>query len=304
MSLTIRQLRYFIATAEAGKMSAAAAQCGVSQSAITVAMRDLEYQLGSDLFLRHQSGVTLTTDGHQFLRKAREVMVAMTEATRGLGGQRSESLGSLTIGVTYTVVGYYLGPHLLRFRRRFPALSLKVVQLERPQLEAALVSEEIDVAIMLVSNLSARSKISVQSLQSSPRRLWLPPNHPLSRQKSVTLHDAAREPYIMLTVDEAEDTTLRYWKQAGVEPNVILSTSSIEAVRSFVAGGLGITILSDMVYRPWSLESERLELRDIDGFVPHMEVGLAWKKQRQWTAEVNELAHQLQATTVRIGPVS
>ena len=119
----------------------------------------------------------------------------------------------------------------------------------------------------------------------------------------MTFHDAAREPYIMLTVDEAADTTLRYWKQAGAEPNVILSTSSIEAVRSLVAGGLGITILSDMVYRPWSLESERIELRDIDGVVPHMEVGLAWKKQRQWTPEVNELVHQLQATTVRIGPV-
>ena len=119
MSLTIRQLRYFIATAETGKMSAAAAQCGVSQSAITVAIRDLEYQLGSVLFLRQQSGVTLTTDGHHFMRKAREVMVAMTEASRGLGGQRSKSLGSLTIGVTYTVVGYYLGPHLLRFQRRF-----------------------------------------------------------------------------------------------------------------------------------------------------------------------------------------
>jgi DNA-binding transcriptional LysR family regulator len=63
----------------------------------------------------------------------------------------------------------------------------------------------------------------------------------------------AEEPYIMLTVDEAAQTAMKYWSQSLYRPRVTLRTSSVEAVRSMVAGGEGVAILSDMVYRPWSL---------------------------------------------------
>ena len=83
----------------------------------------------------------------------------------------------------------------------------------------------------------------------------------------------------MLTVDEADQTALRYWKRTPHKPNVTFATSSVEAVRSMVAGGMGITVLSDMVYRPWSLEGQRIEVRNVIGDVPTMDVGLAWKRE-------------------------
>ena len=57
---------------------------------------------------------------------------------------------------------------------------------------------------------------------------------------------------------------------------MIFRTNSVEAVRSLVATGTGITILSDMVYRPWSLEGDKLESREIAAAIPTMDVGLAW----------------------------
>jgi DNA-binding transcriptional LysR family regulator len=104
----------------------------------------------------------------------------------------------------------------------------------------------------------------------------MPTDHPFCAAEHVSLRDIAREPYVMLTVDEASRTAGRYWERVGVQPNVIFSTSSVEAVRSMVAGGMGITILSDMVYRPWSLEGQRLEARRVADDVPSMDVGLAW----------------------------
>jgi DNA-binding transcriptional LysR family regulator len=300
MTITLRQIRYFIAAVETGKMSAAAAQCGVSQSAVTIALRELEDRVGCPLLTRHQSGVALTGNGHKFLQKAREILATVAEATRSFDSADATISGSLTIGVTYTVMGYFIGPHILRFKRRYAGVSLNVLQMERPELEKALTDGAIDLAVMLVSNVSNRRGISTQLLQSSPRRLWLPPGHPLLLQKNVSLADVAKQPYIMLTVDEAEQTTRRYWRKTSLSPNVILSTSSVEAVRSFVAGGLGVTLLSDIIYRPWSLESERIERRSLSTPIPSMDIGMAWKSQRAWTPVANEFVHILEASAVKL----
>ena len=88
----------------------------------------------------------------------------------------------------------------------------------------------------------------------------------------------------MLTVDEANQTAARYWRPTGFSPNVIFTTSSVEAVRSMVADGMGVTILSDMVYRPWSLEGQRIELRNVAADIPTMDVGLAWAVDRPFSA--------------------
>ena len=93
-----------------------------------------------------------------------------------------------------------------------------------------------------------------------------------------SIADVAREPLIMLTVDEAGQSALRYWQQSGHRPQVILHTSSVEAVRSLVATGAGVALLPDLVYRPWSLEGDRIESRDVSGALPVVQVGMVWRK--------------------------
>jgi DNA-binding transcriptional LysR family regulator len=73
-------------------------------------------------------------------------------------------------------------------------------------------------------------------------------------------------------------TALRYWGRTAFQPNIRLRTSSVEAVRSMVANGWGVSILSAMVYRPWSLEGKRIETINLKDAIPSMTVGLAWKK--------------------------
>jgi DNA-binding transcriptional LysR family regulator len=80
----------------------------------------------------------------------------------------------------------------------------------------------------------------------------------------------------MVTADEAEESTLAYWKSRRIKPNIAFRTMSIEAVRGLVAHGFGVTVLSDMVFRPWSLEGKRIEARPILDLVPPMEVGAVW----------------------------
>jgi DNA-binding transcriptional LysR family regulator len=154
-------------------------------------------------------------------------------------------------------------------------VSLDLYQASRDVIERALFDGALDIAVILVSNLGARESLQSETLIRSRRRLWLPVEHALMKQDKVQLCDVEEHPYVMLTVDEAGHTASRYWSRTAFKPNVIFRTLSVEAVRSMVAVGMGITVLSDMVYRPWSLEGQRREIWVVEDDVPTMDVGLA-----------------------------
>lgn len=280
MSLTLRQLRYFIAAAESGQISLAAMEMNISQSAVTAAVQGLEAELGVRLLARGAQGVSLTPEGARFLTRARTILGAVEDAVRSPLGEETRAQGRVRLGMSYTVAGYFMSRHYAAFRRSYPGIVLELHELPRPAIEAALVDGGLDLSVMLTSNLSNRAALDFETLFRSRRRLWLGTDHPLLALPAVPLAEVVRQPYIMLTVDEADQTQARFWKGFGLEPEVMFATSSVEAVRSLVAAGMGVTILSDMVYRPWSLEGQRIEQRALVEAVPSMDVGLVWPKSR------------------------
>lgn len=276
MEPSLRQMRYFIAAARSGQISRAARELSVSQSAITTAVRQLEDIVGCALFQRRVHGVTLTHNGTIFLEHASRVLAAVDEAVRAPRNTLSQLDGRLRLAMTYTVAGYFLPAYLERFSRTYPHIDLQPLETTRSEIEAGLASGEYDIAVVLTSNIVDQEWLDFETLFRSPRRLWVPTSHHLLKKDDIQLSDVAKEPYIMLTVDEASNTTQRYWHQAGCRPKTLMRTSSVEAVRSMVANGMGVTILSDMVYRPWSLEGLRVEAVSLASLVPTMDVGLVW----------------------------
>lgn len=280
MPISLKQVRYFIAAAQSGQISHAAMEMNISQSAVTAAIQQLELALGVKLLERGANGVTPTLEGSRFLLHARNIMAAVNDAVRSPLGENTAAKGTLRVGVTYTVAGYFMPRPHMRFTRSHPGIALELVELPREAIEDGLRVGDLDMAVMLVSNLADDARLDCEPLFRSRRRLWLALDHPLLAQPEVSLADIAREPYVMLTVDEASKTAGLYWQKAGLVPSIIFNTSSVEAVRSMVAAGMGVTILSDMVYRPWSLEGQRLELRPVRETIPSMDVGLAWRRDR------------------------
>lgn len=275
MALSIRQLRYFVATAEYGQVSQAAISQNISQSAITAAIKELEQIVGVPLFARTAQGMELTSSGRQFLSHAYEILAKIDEAMQ-LNFINTDVEGELVVAATYTVIGYFLPMHIERIRRLFPKLRVQLYELNRESIEEGLLTNRYDLSVLLTSNI-LNPMITTETLLSSVRRLWVPAQHHLLRRKGVGLQEISQEPYIMLTVDEAAQSSLKYWSKTPYQPNVTLRTSSVEAVRSMVANNQGVAILSDMVYRPWSLEGRRIETINIQETVPAMDVGLAWR---------------------------
>ncbi|WP_434605552.1 LysR family transcriptional regulator [Pseudomonas sp. R1-7] len=285
--MTLRQIRHFIAVAETGSISAAAQTAFISQSTLTLAIQQLEEEIGVSLFNRHAKGMTLTHQGHQFLRQAHLILATVDNAKRSLQQSTDQVAGQVTIGVTSLVAGYYLADLLTRFQRAYPNVAIRVMEDERPYIEHLLVSGEIDVGVLILSNLEDRHALQTEVLTHSPHRLWLPAQHPLLEHDSIHLADVAREQLIQLNVDEMDRNAQRLWRGAGLQPQVTLRTASTEAVRSLVAAGLGVSIQPDMTYRPWSLEGDIIEARPIADLNQTLDVGLAWRRGTARPASVD-----------------
>ena len=83
---------------------------------------------------------------------------------------------------------------------------------------------------------------------------------------------------LRINLDEIEEPTGKLIGALGTRPRIAFRTRSVEAVRSLVATGAGVALLPDLVYRPWSLEGDRIESRDISGALPFVQVGVVWRK--------------------------
>ena len=278
MAFTLRQLQFFIAAAEAGSVTGAARALSISQSSVTEAIRALEDDLGVSLFDRQARGLEITHKGSAFLRHARQILADVATARSAFRDEAETARGRLSLGVTSLVAGYVLSDILSRFRRAHLRVELNVIEDNGDYLQHLLIGGELDVAVMLTSSVRDRTALHVETLLVSPYRLWLPLGHPLAQQEAIALEDVAGQPLIQLMVDEIEESTRRLTAALPVKPEIAFRTRSVEAVRSLVATGAGLAILPSLVYRPWSLEGDRIEIRDVSGDLPSVQVGLAWRR--------------------------
>ncbi len=278
MAFTFRQLTFFVAAAEQGSVSRAAKALSISQSSVTEAIQSLETDLGVALFDRRARGITLTHRGSAFLRHARQILTDVASARHAFTDVTEQAPGRLTLGVTSLVAGYVLSDLLARFRRAYPQTDLSIIEESGDHLQHLLIGGELDVAVLLTSSVRDRLALHVETLLVSPYRLWLPLGHPLAQQEAIELDALADWPLIQLTGDEIEGSTRDLMQGMTHRPNIMFRTRSVEAVRSLVATGAGVAILPGLTYRPWSLEGDRIELRDVSGDLPTVQVGLAWRR--------------------------
>jgi DNA-binding transcriptional LysR family regulator len=302
LAFTLRQLNYFVAVAENGSLSHAAKVLSISQSALTEAVKELEADLGVKLFERHSRGLNITHDGHQFLRHATSILADVSSARHAFRAQQSAVTGKLHLGVTSLMAGYVMSDLLAKYRRVNPQVTVTAIEDNGEYLEHLLIGGELDVAVMITSNLREKMALHVEILDVSPFRLWMPLGHPLSMIDSISLADVASEPLIMLNMDEMEKEAVNAISALMSRPRIAFRTRSVEAVRSLVATGAGVALLPDLVYRPWSLEGDRIEARDVSGALPVVQVGMVWRKGAPLSETARDfiaVAHAHQAQRAR-----
>jgi len=278
MALSLRALRNFSAVAESGSIAGAMQHLQVSQAAITESIQRLEAHLGAMLFRRHARGMALTHAGHEFMRHTDRILSAVSSAEEALRARPDTLHGDLVIGATSPLTGYYLPALLERYRRAFPRVRTRVLEDTGQFVEHQLINGEIDVALMVLSDLETAQAFHSSLLVRSPWRLWLPVTHRFAERSAVSLAELKDDSVVVLHNDEIQSTGNDRWREAGMRPRVVVKTRSVEATRSLVATGYGVCVLPEVLFRSWSLEGERLVAVPITEVLTPLEVGLAWRK--------------------------
>jgi DNA-binding transcriptional LysR family regulator len=276
--ITFKQFRYFLAVSETASVAGASRMLNIAQSALTKSVMELEDTLGLKLFERTSKGMALTQDGHRFQVSAKKVISAVAEAAL-IDRETSDDLkGNLTIGVTSLVAGYYLADLFARFQKSHPSVSLVVIEDQPLFLEHLLVNGELDLAIMVCNALADPRPLQVEVLTSSTNRVWLPANHPLAKHSELSLEMCAAYSHIVLEADRIDAMMQTIWSKHGLQPDVVMRTTSLEAVRSLVGVGAGISVLPDFLYRPWTLDAEHIEARSLRDAISNIDIGLVWRR--------------------------
>jgi DNA-binding transcriptional LysR family regulator len=239
------QLLYFVAVAEEGKITAAAAKLHVAQPALSQAIRQLESELGLNLFERHARGVSLTPAGHAFLETARRAVDAEADLQRVASSIRQGSLSAVTIG--------YLGvppamtnPELIAaFAEAHPEVEIGLLELPFPSGPTATWLAKVDMAIAS-QPLDDAGTWSLP-LRREPRVIVAPRSHPLAERDELRLGDVLDETFVGFH-DAVEPSWAGLWTldeyRDGSSPK-LTAERSINAQERFatLSAGRGITAM-------------------------------------------------------------
>src|SRR5215470_7761150 len=126
--MEIHQLRYFVAVADEGSFSRAAAKVRVAQPSLSQQIRKLEAEVGQPLFDRLPRSIVLTEAGRCLIDYARQIMGAMSDARRCVDEFKGKVTGRLAIGAIPTIAPYLLPELIRKFQKRYPTVKLKIVE--------------------------------------------------------------------------------------------------------------------------------------------------------------------------------
>lgn len=241
-----RRLEIFVAVAERLSFSAASRVLHVSQPAVSQQVAALERELGAQLFERSSRHVRLTAAGAALRGRAGGLLREHADARRAVAAAEGRIAGSLTVAASLTVGGYLLPPALVRLTHHHPELCVRVKIENTEQVVASLLEGRADVGF--VEGELTAAGILVHPLREDELVIVVPPGHRLAADDEVALDDLIREPFVLREPGSGtRQVAESHLRAAGVDPTelrVAAELSSIDAIKTAVAAGLGVSIIS------------------------------------------------------------
>ncbi|WP_242361415.1 LysR family transcriptional regulator [Anaeromyxobacter sp. SG17] len=268
--MELRHLRYFVAVAEELHFGRAAARLHIAQPPLSQQIRQLERELGFELFLRTNRRVRLTEAGGTFLLDARGILERVSRAAESARRVARGEVGSLAVGFVASAT-YALLPRLVRtFRQRHPEIALTLTELSTAEQVAAIRAGSIQLGL-------ARPPVGDETLREDPLAeeplvVALAARHPLAARRALSLRALAEEPFVLFPRQPRPgwaDEVVNACRAAGFRPEVAQETLELSTTVALVAAGIGITLVPEsaqtvrlpgVVYRPLRSPAPRTRL--------------------------------------------
>jgi DNA-binding transcriptional LysR family regulator len=242
MNITFRQLRVFAEVARQGSVMRAAEALHLTPPAVSMQIKEVESQVGLQLFDRSGRRLQLATAGEYFLVYARRLLSTLKEAEDAMARFTRVESGALTIGMVSSAK-YFLPQLLAQFHTDHPAVEVRLKLGNREQLVRLMEDNEVDFCVMgrPPKDFPARA----EPFAMHPHVLVTAPDHRFARAESVPAAALAREPFIVREPESGTRTALQeYLDEHHLQPSFVMEMPSNEAIKQAVMAGLGVSLLS------------------------------------------------------------
>jgi len=257
--MEIRHLQHFIALAEEGKFTTAAQRMNIVQSGLSMSIKELEQELGSQLVTRTTRKVSLTATGLLFLDHARSCLTVLSDGVQAVRSQDGIVRGRLHLGILQSLTPYVQLAELLgRFRSSYPEIEFAVRALPAESIPALVRSGYVDMSFYPILGKEQWTGLQVTPYVQDSLVAICSRKHPLAKQQSVRLEALTGESFVELTPERALRKLVdQAFTQHHLERPIVYQVSDIETLLHFVGHGLGISIVPSALAR-FSGESARL----------------------------------------------
>ena len=232
-------------------ISAAAEALHTSQPGISKQIRLLEDELGVEIFVRNgKRVVAITPPGVAILEIAERILHETENLKQAAEDFSNQDAGTLTIATTHTQARYALPAVIKQFSQRYPRVKLGLIQGSPVQICQFAISGQADFCIATEA-ISSFDELVMLPCYGWNRCVIAPPDHPILKNKSLTIEEIARYPII--TYDFAftgRSQINRAFEAKGLKPNVVLTAIDSDVIKTYVGLGLGIGILAKMAFDP------------------------------------------------------
>jgi len=274
--MDLRHLRYFVAVAEESHFGRAAKRLHVSQPPVSLAIREMETELGLLLFERTSRRTALTPIGQELLRDARAVLArldAMQEhARRAATGQ----IGSLALGFISLANYSFLPSTYQRFNEAFPSIKISLSESTSDVILAELEKGTLDIGYVFAP--VASPALAYRPLLRERLIVALPESHPLAARDRIQMKSLADENFLIFPRQFSPlvfDTIVGFCAQHGFSPRIAQEARQMQTIVSLVSGGSGIALVPDCLRH---LKRDGVVYRPLAGSAPNIETGIAWRK--------------------------
>lgn len=287
--MTIMQIRYFLEVCKRSSITRAAEQLHVSQPSISNSIRELETELGVNLFHRIKKRLSLTQEGLYFSQKAGQIIMnldLLTEEMLDIGSKRNK----IKVGVP-PMIGTFLFPDIFEvFQKLNPNIRLEMIEHGSLRLHELIQQEVLDIAFAIMEPGS--ENLNSLNIKKTTLQYCINRNHALAGKKSVNFEDLADEPVILFQSGSYQnELILSRFHESGVDPNIILYSNQLYTMKQMIAKGKCGTFLFQ------EIQEMDQELTGIPLAEPiELDIALIWKKERHMysdTAKLIEVVKQL-----------
>lgn len=272
-----RQLQCFVALAKGGGLKAAAAEIGVTESAVSHSLKNLETDLGVRLFERNGKGLSLSSAGRTLFPEAVEILRRMRDIRRFTAAPDSGA-PEMRIASDVTYIKRALPAILTEFRQCFPTVRVSVLAADRDEAISLVERDEVDAAI-LTDHDAETTTLESRALFSDEFYLVMARDHKLARFEQVPLHWLRHETVFLGRDSRLAERLRSQISRTSTRLGRVNQMASSEAVRQMVHLGLGVAFLC-----PWSdlaaWEDPAFAWRPVSNVEIRREWRLAWHREK------------------------